>query len=136
MGIFKVILIPLSIAALVFAGYAIFVSPPKGAATAAPTLPGSISQSSLQGQNQDDSTFILQQLERLKTLTINGDIFNRPAYRALTDFGVEITAGSAGRINPFAPLPGRSSASGAALPSSAAQAAAQAAIDQAAAQGQ
>lgn len=47
---------------------------------------------------------LLSILSDLKTIQLNGAVFNDPAFRSLTDFGVVLTPESAGRRDPFAPV--------------------------------
>lgn len=47
---------------------------------------------------------LLNTLLTLRTIRLEGQIFNDPAFRSLRDFGTEIVAEPIGRENPFAPL--------------------------------
>lgn len=51
---------------------------------------------------------LLVTLQNLHTLKLDNSIFNDPAFRTLTDFGVVIPAEAVGRRNPFLPLSGGS----------------------------
>ena len=43
-------------------------------------------------------------LLELRSVSLDGNIFTDPAFRALTDFGSQIVPEPVGRSNPFAPL--------------------------------
>ena len=43
-------------------------------------------------------------LLELRSVSLDGNIFNDPAFRALADFGSQIVPEPVGRSNPFAPL--------------------------------
>jgi hypothetical protein len=60
------------------------------------------------------SDALLATLNQLKSLSLDDSIFSRPAFEALTDETVTISPVTAGRPNPFAPLPGVVSSVGAA----------------------
>ncbi len=51
---------------------------------------------------------VLQLLNQIQALHIDGSIFTDPAYQTLVDYTVVIPEQGVGRPNPFAPIPGRS----------------------------
>ena len=47
---------------------------------------------------------LIQNLNQLSAVTLDGSIFTNPAFQALRDFSTPIVAEPIGRQNPFAPL--------------------------------
>lgn len=57
-------------------------------------------------ENQAIGVKVLSTLNMLKSLKIDGEIFNTPVYKTLVDYSVGIPPLPVGRPNPFAPVPG------------------------------
>jgi uncharacterized membrane protein len=53
---------------------------------------------------------VLDLLNQIQSLHIDANVFNDPGYKTLRDYSVPIPSVDVGRPNPFAPLPGFSSA--------------------------
>lgn len=53
-----------------------------------------------------DERELVETLLALRAVTLDGTIFNDPAFLSLKDFGTQIVPEPAGRPNPFAPLAG------------------------------
>lgn len=60
------------------------------------------SQSSATSVTGDEELPVL--LVNLKSITLDGALFNDPAFRSLVDFGQELVPEPTGRLNPFAPV--------------------------------
>ncbi len=70
------------------------------------------SSSSLEAQpaSDDVSGRVLSLLQQIKSLHINTKLFKDQGYQTLRDYSVVIPTQDVGRSNPFAPLPGVSTA--------------------------
>lgn len=56
--------------------------------------------------NSPDERELVETLLALRAVTLDGTVFNEPAFLSLRDFGTQIVPEPAGRPNPFAPLTG------------------------------
>lgn len=56
---------------------------------------------SLNTINTARSNQIVQRLSSIKEISLNGDIFSDPEFRALQDYSTPITPSSVGKSNPF-----------------------------------
>ncbi len=61
---------------------------------------------------QSAGSDLLPILLNLKSLRLEGSVFDDPTFQSLENFGVEIPVEPLGRKNPFAPLPGGTGAKG------------------------
>jgi hypothetical protein len=69
-----------------------FVGPPE------PLLEGQANRSQTVGRE------LLALLNTLRSLSLDGDVFERPEFASLIDFSVPISPNPLGRRNPFAPI--------------------------------
>ncbi len=73
--------------------------------------------SSLQASSDEASvgTQVLDLLNQIRSLKIDTSLFSDPAYLTLRDYTVQIPPENVGRTNPFAPLPGETTAASPAI---------------------
>ena len=88
----KIYVALVTLLALGYFGYAIFISPPS--LTSSPDLSGA----STVGQD------ILSLVAKLNTISIDQSFFSSPLFLSLQDSSVSLFPESQGRANPFAPI--------------------------------
>jgi len=96
---YKNILIAVALLTVVLVGYYYWSSGTSG--DSGPTLTYDVGgpEPSFVGQE------ILGVLNQLRSLQIDGSVFDSPAFKSLVDYRVATTSESKGRSDPFAPLP-------------------------------
>jgi hypothetical protein len=57
------------------------------------------------GASSEADKDLVATLLQLRAVTLDGAIFQDPAFQSLRDFGIQIVPEPVGRENPFAPLP-------------------------------
>ena len=62
------------------------------------------------GATSEADRDLVTTLLQLRAVTLDGAIFEDPAFRGLRDFGIQIVPEPVGRPNPFAPLPASAAA--------------------------
>lgn len=75
-----------------------------------PVAPGGSLPTGVAGIGSQDLREITTILNELKSISIDGALFENPAFRSLTDFHLEIAPQPQGRANPFLPGEGVKSA--------------------------
>jgi hypothetical protein len=70
-----------------------------------PSVPDAIlTQTAVDPERQSIEAQFISSLLDLRTIRLDGQIFENPAFGALHDFSIEIVPEPVGRDNPFAPL--------------------------------
>ena len=75
--------------------------------------PESLTLQALDNANQVAGVKVLNLLNEINSLKIDGAVFNDSSYRTLRDYTVEIPELPVGRSNPFSPVPGMVTSPGA-----------------------
>ncbi len=67
-------------------------------------------QTEISPEVQASATRVLNLLNQIKSLKIDGSLFKSAEFQTLQDYSVPIPPVDVGRVNPFAPLPGNAPA--------------------------
>lgn len=93
-SLLKNLLFGLGLAILLWLGYTLFINGDDD---------GTSNEEVINQANLEAQAF-LAKLQSLRSIDIDGDIFNDPRFRSLQDFTVELEDEPTGRSNPFAPV--------------------------------